>query len=265
MNLREIINFQEGYNIINREERNLAAIFYHALLVNDNLNRFLKHINCNFPVNEKELGIYFEYAYLRDLWHSIENNNSLKRKVILSLLKPKNHEFLENAPISEFNKYFGAVRKRNNKLVSSNDYIESPSNWSMIYYNDTILDNEEFLKVCYFKWSFNAKPDIVIHTTHNHAICIEAKLVSGEGSYPSNNIEKDIFKKRNLKYVGQLSIQENIMEELLGIETNYIFLVRKKPSLITQKELTWKDAFGSLDTSSCPNFIKDWIERKDII
>jgi hypothetical protein len=37
MNIREILHFNTPYFTINREERNLAAIFYHALLLKDNL------------------------------------------------------------------------------------------------------------------------------------------------------------------------------------------------------------------------------------
>ncbi len=44
--------FDAPYYSINREERNLAAIFYYALLINDNLKGFLNKLN--FPV-EKEM------------------------------------------------------------------------------------------------------------------------------------------------------------------------------------------------------------------
>jgi len=35
MNLRTHLNFKDGYYTINREERNLAANFYHTLLLKD--------------------------------------------------------------------------------------------------------------------------------------------------------------------------------------------------------------------------------------
>ena len=118
--------------------------------------------------------------------------------------------------------------------------------------------------MCKFKWCFNAKPDIVIHTSHSTAICIEAKFESGEGKYPANNKEKEIFHKRGLEFVGQLSIQKKIMEELLGIESEYIFLVQKKSMTESHKTLTWKEAFENLDINKCPYFIKEWIIRPDI-
>ena len=84
-------------------------------------------------------------------------------------------------------------------------------------FKSNFSDNDEFLKVYKFKWCFNAKPDIVIHSSNDHAICNEAKNISGEGIYPSKQSEKEEFNKRKLKYVRQTEIQKMIME-LPGIE-----------------------------------------------
>lgn len=261
MNIREIAGIEQSYFLINREERNLAAIFYHTLLLSNNLNKFIDRIDCKFPFVETEMGIYFEYAYIRDLWSNINQGNDFKRKLILDLLQPNNREELESKTIFEFNSYFGAVPK------PSKTNIQSPSNWSIGYFNDNIKDNGEFLKTCRFKWCFNGKPDIVIHTSKNTAVCIEAKFISKEGQYPSNSDEKNIFKKRQIPMVGQLSIQKQIMN-ILGINTQFIFLVKDKSvSSNTNSEifdLTWKEAFSNLDTTNCPYFIKEWIKRPDI-
>ena len=255
MNIREELKFNEGYYKINREERNLAAIFYHSLLLGDNLNIFLNLINSKFSIVETEMGIYFEYAYIRDLWSNIKQDNEFKKKLILDLLQPNNRIELESMAVYDFNKFFGAAR------TLSTEYIASPGNWSIRYFNENITDNAEFIKVCKFKWCFNAKPDIVIHTTNNTAICIEAKYESGEGVYPSNVIEKNIFKERGLELTGQLSIQKQIMDELLGIETEYVFLVQNKHESETHKTLTWKEVFLKMDTEKCPFFIREWIKR----
>ena len=258
MNIRTLLNYKDGYYKINREERNLAAIFYHALLLGDNLKVFLDTIDCKFPVIDREMGIYFEYAYIRDLWNNIRQDNDFKRNLILDLLQPNNREELEKMSVYDFNKFFGAVRSLSTK------YIASPGNWSIKYFSEYITDNAEFLKVCKFKWCFNAKPDIVIHTSNDTAICIEAKFESSEGKYPSNDIEKEIFNKRDIAIVGQLSIQKKIMEELLGIQTEYIFLVQKKSITENHKAWTWKEIFAHLDTTNCPYFIKEWLLRPDI-
>lgn len=120
----------------------------------------------------------------------------------------------------EFNEYFGAVP------LPSEKYIQSPGNWSISKFKDNFPDNDEFLKVCKFKWCFNVKPDIVIHTSNDHAICIEAKFESGEGIFPTKQTVKDEFNRRELKFVGQTEIQKKIMK-LLGIKSKFLFLVQK--------------------------------------
>ena len=261
MNLRQLLDFRDGYNTINREERNLAAIFYHTLLLGDNLKKFHENIGCKFPIIDNEMGIYFEYAYIRDLWSNIKQGNEFKRNLILDLLEPSDRQELETKSILDFNTYFGAIPK------PSTTEIQSPGNWSIGYYHNTIKNNDEFLKVCKFKWSFNAKPDIVIHTSHETAICIEAKFVSGEGQYPNSEKEKEIFKARKIPMVGQLSIQNKIME-LLGISTQFVFLVQHKSHSSNDGndilEITWKETFANLDTTDCPSFIKEWLIRPDI-
>lgn len=265
MNIRNHLDFNNGYYIINREERNLAAIFYNLLLQGDNLHRFLRTISCSYEINDKEMAIYFEYAFLRDLWCNIDKTgldvhqrNSIKRNTILEFLKPSNSLELNKMSTFEFNRYFGAVPR-----PSSTD-IQSPGNWSIRFYDKNIIDKTEFLKICQFKWCFNAKPDIVIHTSLDSAICIEAKFESIEGKYPSNDIEKEIFYKRGLPLVGQLSIQKKIMEDLLGIQTKFIFLVQHKTTSDTHETFSWKEIFDKLDTTSSQYFIKEWIKRPDI-
>ena len=144
MNIRTARDFKDGYFKINREDRNLAAIFYHTLLLGDNLITFLDLIDCKFPVVDNEMGTYFEYAYIRDLWSYIKEGNDFKRRLILGLLQPSNRQALEKISVLEFNKYFGAIR------TLSTEHIASPGNWSIRYYHKTISDHTEFLKVCEF-------------------------------------------------------------------------------------------------------------------
>lgn len=246
------MNFDAPYYTINREERNLAAIFYHALLINNNLKNILDKLSIQYV--EEELAVYFEYSFLRDLWFSIDKaDNQTKRKTILSLLEPENRAYLENCSVYDFNIWFGAVP------VPSRDYIQSPGNWSVDKYRHNIHDNEEFMKVCKFKWCFNAKPDIVIHTSNNHAVCIEGKFESGEGTYPSKESEKTEFNTRGLPNVKQTEIQKKIME-LLGIEASFIFLVKSDIYSTSHKIIHWADAFDMLDMSGSPQFIQKWVQ-----
>jgi len=254
-NLRSLIKFDSSYTDICREERNLAAIFYHLLLSKDNLRRFLDLIQCPFPIVEDEFGIYFEYAFLRDLWFNIQYDNDLKREVILKLLKAENTEMLNAISIKEFNAYFGVPNP-------SEKQIQSPSNWSIGKFKGNISNNSEFLRTTELKWAFNAKPDIVIHTSKNSAICIECKLESGEGHYPTSKSEIDEFRLRGLNKVSQTALQKYIMSDLLGIETQFIFLVNNK-STETETHLSfqWRDVFASLEVSENYDFVRKWINR----
>ena len=254
MNIRQYLKWDGTYAAINREERNLAAILYHALLLEDNLSRFLSLIDCPFEVLEAEMGIFVEYAYLRDLWFQIEDNRT-KRGLILELLKPTNMDEVQAMSVSEFNRYFGAVPKPSSK------YIQSPGRWSVPRFDATIEDDNEFLRVCMFKWAFNAKPDIVIHTSRDEAVCVEAKLESVESHYPRAARDKEIFRSRGLEYVRQTGLQKYLMEDLLGIRTQFVFLVQKKSQASeTHQVLLWEDVFKSLDVSAGPRFMQQMIQ-----
>lgn len=129
-----------------------------------------------------------------------------------------------------------------------------PGKWAIAKYHKNFANNDDFLKICRFKWSFNIKPDIVIHLDKNNAICVEAKYESGEGSYPSSDVEKAIFRERGLDYVGQMELQKYMMKELLGVNSEFIFLVFKKEKSETHKVVSWAEAFSCIDMDGMPNF-----------
>ena len=176
--------------------------------------------------------------------------------MILKHIKIDNIDDLQKKSIHEFNKYFGSSPH------PSLEFIQSPGSWSMVKYNNSIRDNTDFFNATKFKWSFNIKPDLVIHLSNVKAICIEAKFESSEGMYPSNHMEKNIFKTRGLPYVKQTSLQQYMMEKLLGISTEFIFLLQNDNAQSnTHKTITWKEVFTKLNISDSPMFIQKWIER----
>ena len=226
MNIRSLLDFDRNYSQINREERNLAAILYYALFHNNNTQRFLALISDPTECDGSDFGIYFEYSFLRDLWHNIdkeydrERGNNLKRQVIIQFLAPENADDLRSKTTLEFNTYFGCVPK------PSDSFIQSPGKWSIIGnprigiegFSQTISDNGLFEKVCRFKWAFNIKPDIVIHKSKASAVCIEAKLESREGHYPYRSAEQMIFTARGITdRITQTELQRYMMEQLLGV------------------------------------------------
>lgn len=253
MNIRKIIGLDPNYSEINREERNYAAIFYAALLKPGNIEKFLALLGIDETPGE-DFGIYFEYAYLRDIWSKIYDDET-KRSVLWQFLPITNIGELSNLPPVELNTYFGAG------ISASKAFVQQPGKWALSKYDRTIEGNDDFLTVCKFKWSFNIKPDIVIHLDKDRAICIEAKYESGEGQYPGTERDKAVFKRREIPYVGQMDLQKYMMEELLGIQTDFVFLVHKKSKSETHKVVTWSEVFDCLETSALPPFAQTMIKN----
>lgn len=262
-NIREMIGNPSGYWSFCREERNLAAILYHLLLCGDNLEQFCRSVE--YQPTLRDPAVYFEYAYLRDLWFclggthksSTELNeaNQLKRRAIVETLRPSASNRLDSCSVAEFNDYFGAVPK------PSTWCIQSPSTWSLPRFHKNIPDRDEFLRTCMFKWAFNAKPDIVIHADADHALCIEAKLESGEGQYPTSPVEKAIFSELRLPRVSQRQLQRYLMKDLLGIETEFLFLTAKADGFSAEdRTLSWQAAFGAVELGTQPTFVNVWLQ-----
>lgn len=257
MNIRQIIGLNPRYAEINREERNYAALFYHALLINENLEYFMAKCGVNESIGE-DFGIYFEYSMLRDLWHQIKTDQ-VKKEILEKKLAISNIDEVLSKPTIEINRYFGVMGK------PSGNEIQYPGHWAIVKYNLTVHDNQDFFKICKFKWSFNIKPDIVIHLSKDRAICIETKYESGEGQYPSQEKDRRIFDERKLSRVGQMELQKYMMEDLLGIKTDFVFLVFKKTPSDTHKVLTWAEAFQGMKLGNLPLFARDMLKRVDVL
>ncbi len=253
MNIREIAQFTLNYFEINREERNYAAILFGTLCQHGNAERFLQYCGINNNIGP-DFGIYFEYAYLRDLWNKISSEET-KKEIIRNHLPIKGIDEILQLPLKGINQKFGVGGE------ASSDFLQYPGKWAIVKYHKIFKDNDDFLKICRFKWSFNIKPDIVIHLDKNNAICIEAKYESGEGVYPSSDLEKSIFRERGLKYIGQMELQKYMMEELLGIKTQFKFLVFKKGKSDTHKVVSWAEVFNCLDMSEMPNFVMQMAKK----
>jgi len=251
MNIRDFVGLDKPYSAFNREERNLAAIFFHTLVLGENTSRFLALAGCTPPEPSWEPQIYFEYAFLRDLWATQIPTNQQKRDTILQLLAPSDAERLRRCDIESFNAHFGATPK-----PSITD-IQSPGRWSVRRFHGTITSNEDFLATCMFKWAFNAKPDLVIQAGPNRCVCIEAKLKSPEGKYPTDDKERAIFRARGLPSVTQTDLQRHAMEVLLGFRTDFVFLAQRASRTTSHRFLTWTQAFDAMNTDSLPRYMKD--------
>lgn len=262
-NLRECVKNSIGekadnYAAINREERNLCAILFHMLLINDNIRPFMELLGNPFTKPGADVNIYMEYAYARDLWNTMGRDtdaNTDKKQFILNKLGLHRDKRFVDLSVVDFNETFGATPRASTK------YIQNPGRWTVKKLAETLTSNDEFQRACVFKWAFNVKPDIVIHTSPTTAVCIEAKLESGEGQYPQGKEEKDIWDRRlgNGKRVNQTEVQYFLMEEILGIGAKHVFLQRQraKENNLSEKSIsmTWEDVFNALNRDGIPAFM----------
>ena len=236
----------------NREERNAVAVLFGLLARPGNLQTFAKKLKWN-PDDLSEAEVSVEWTFLRDLWnhHSRADPDKLRR-AILDALQPSNAVDLRLAPTIEFNAHFGAVPR------PSAMYIQSPSNWSVARFDETIADNDEFRRTCQFKWAFNVKPDLVLQTPSGKVLCIEDKWDSGEGFYPASEKEKTIFQRRGIPYLSQTSVQRYLVNELLGFEGSFAYLARRRFENAAGRGVTWTEVIGGLARSNTPAFIDKW-------
>ena len=250
--IRAALGNQQPYYMLCREERNLCAILYHLLLLENNLNSFLKLAKVNW-IADSTAEIYVEYSFLRDLWKSVWDPEK-KRRFLLDFLGYPEDYRLRTASYEKFNEQFGATPKASVKC------IQSPSTWSMERYNKNGHTDERFRQISYLKWAFNAKPDIVITLPGKGTLCIEAKLESGEARYPQRKKERDIFRQRGLCLVNQTDVQRLIFD-LLGIHAEFRFLVDGKGGKANESAMTWQRVFDVMDKRHLPPFVREWIDR----
>lgn len=245
---------EKDYNLINREERNLTAILYSALCNTNNVNEFLKLIGASS--DEQVIGMYYEYSYLRDLWHALTHDTD-KLSLIRSKLKFLNGIIFDLNNIQNTNSSLGIANNISSKT------IQSPGRWSIAKLNSIYTDrSHEFEECCKFKWSFNIKPDMVIQLSNGKAICIETKFESGESTYPLDKAEKKIFKDRKIQPVKQLEMQMHMMTELLGFDTTFILITDRNIESNSHTKYSWHQIFELLDISFMPDYIQKMVQLK---
>ena len=251
-----------------REERLFCATLAHLLMQRGpNLEKFLRLVNdrlpegSNLPIIQLEQAqIYLEFTFLRDSWNLLGTDNDEKRERIFTLLSRVpglGHYKSESFPstIPEFNAYF--LGSRGARIASD---IVYPGQWSVrCLFERFGKDPEEFRNFCRFKWSFNIKPDTVVLLAGSQPLCIEAKLESREGRYPSSAQECAIFDTLRKRRVGQIELQQFMFEHLLASPCQTILIGRTPPvgGGVPVLFLYWKEVFQELDfDSSIPNVRK---------
>src|SRR5439155_12146587 len=122
------------YSDFNREERSFVAIFYQALLHQQNLQVFLERLGCQLTHEPDYAELYVEWSYLRDLWNRHQGIDE-RRGLILELLQPTNADVLAAMKPVEFNAHFGATPR------PSVRFIQSPATWSIGRFDQMVSDN----------------------------------------------------------------------------------------------------------------------------
>jgi hypothetical protein len=206
---------------------------------------------------------------LRDAWYALGNRrkegaivNERKRSAIFELFsrsetlrKLESDSFPSAGECGEFNRRFmgdwGARIK---------DDIASPRLWPVKALRDAFgAEPAVFRELCRFKWAFNIKPDLVLIAPGAKPICVEAKLESGEGSYPTNNEECAIFDalfQGDERRVRQVDLQKFMFGTLLGVDCQPVVVGRTpwgQDSSIPF--LSWADLFARLDFSASLPFV----------
>lgn len=256
-----------------REERLFCGALTHLLMqTGPNLVTFLQLVDAKLPADShlsgstlEEAEIYVEFAYLRDYWHSLEHDNRAKRRLIFNLLsrvEGLRHYQSDSFPnaVTEFNGTFMGAQGKKIK----ND-IASPGRWSVTSLFERFGTRpNEFRDFCRFKWSFNIKPDIVVLLPGSKPLCIEAKLESKEGRYPTRSNECDAFDEAFDKEegrVGQIELQQFMFGVLLNDPCQSVFIGRTGASEPNSIFLSWEEVFAQLDLTSSIGYVRRLIEE----
>ncbi|MFI5387627.1 MAG: hypothetical protein ACHQ50_16080 [Fimbriimonadales bacterium] len=218
--------------------------------------------------------IYVEFAYLRDWWSGLLAHHGGKKKANV-----EKHEFIRKGiasfpqlrgvaaalPVvdepSEFNRKFmgesGARIKKD---------IVYPGRWSVKAIDEN-FEGTEFQYLCWFKWAFNIKPDLVIVLAGQPPLVVEAKLLSPEAQYPTGS-ECKIFDKKELGpdkgRVGQFELQRIMFDHLLQTPCRSVVLKRDALPDGHNCVITWKDVFDRMDVGDSIPFVKRLISNPSL-
>lgn len=95
-------------------------------------------------------------------------------------------------------------------------------------------------------------------------LCIEAKLESPEGQYPSNGRERgmfdDVFGKGQGR-VGQIELQRFMFEHHLEDPCQNILIGKTLFHHLTVPFLSWKEVFNEMDLDSSIPFVRRLVEE----
>jgi hypothetical protein len=252
----------EPYYTFNREERNLAAILYHLLLTGEeNLEKFLELVGQGPEWKLSDCEVYYEYAWLRDTWHMMDKE---KRREWVEAHLPKGIKPPSAVnDLRSWNEFFGLTKK------PSSVFVQSPANWVLSRVSRRV-QGDDFRDLALLKWAFNIKPDLVIITGDKRAVCIEAKVESGAGKYPTSKADRSEWRTRGAgEYVDQLDCQRNLFEKVLAYpkeaigsmdpSVRFVLLDNRGEGRPGVKGLSWSAVFKEMKSPKSHPMVKKWL------
>jgi hypothetical protein len=265
-----MLETSKPYFLFNREERHLAAVLFHLLCHGKNLARLVHSRRPDWAVLPNECGVYFDYSFLRDAWHGLGKGvdaNAKKRAVLRSML-----ERFGATPALLHKIDAEGTGELNGLFISrpSVSHIQSPANWQLAHLASpgVELGRDDVLAACRLKWAFKSKPDLVVQPSLKRALCIELKLESVEGTYPSDGTEKAILKSLGLYGPGgafalpmrQTDLQRLMMHEIFGADhVSMLFVTRHEPrNDVPGPAVSWSHLLQCLEIpAEAPRFVRE--------
>jgi hypothetical protein len=172
---------EKSYYIINREERHFGFLFGSTIIHNE---EFAKEIFVKYntligsDLTTKKYDIFLEVAALRDFWFDLGSSleysfdtHSRRRSVLNIILQKKGYD----TDIIDQEKVFWT----NGNIGTGK--LWCPSEWNITELKKFEKSENDLVSV---RWSFNAKPDVLI-VSNNCAVFIEIKVESGGGKSDS--------------------------------------------------------------------------------
>jgi hypothetical protein len=270
-----------------REERQYCAVLAHLLMSRrDNVSKFVDLINRYLPETERfaddgEAEIYLEYAYLRDTWDALKAElrveprrnratsydavNLKKREFVIDLLRRvPSLQGIAGSTLPEtammWNEYFMGTAGR--RIIRE---VASPALWSVAGLEEQFGGEPDvFYDLCRVKWSFRIKPDLVVLLPRQRPICVEAKMESGEGTYPTGSecaiVDRVMGERRRC---GQFELQQFMFGTLLGTPCHPMVIAKIGDPGPEKPRLSWGEAFTSLDASKSIPFVQRFLESNE--
>ncbi|MBA4180132.1 MAG: hypothetical protein C0506_06035 [Anaerolinea sp.] len=268
-----------------REERQFCAVLAHLLMQKGpNLGAFLNVVNArtgsSYPTEYlDEAEIYLEFAFLRDAWELLNaplSHPGVRRTVgALASINQAKHTrirlLLDRSGLTDFDIPSAADPATFNERFmgragrSVKHDISSPGRWSIPAMLKHVNGGKDvpfgvIEALAKLKWCFNIKPDLVLMLPGQPVLCVEAKLESGEGTYPSGD-DAEALRRAFPTYKKpwrQFDIQAHLFGKLLAVSHTQIVVSR---SAARPEDLTWAQVFGAMEMESSIPFVSQLVHQ----